>query len=228
MQKTAWWKMAVVALLGIAVIGVMQLKAKQAATERPGPDTVATAPGGDEGTAVTPPPAPIEEPVATPPVASTTIKAPAAPAHSTAPPPAPKTAAGKGTTTTTNPPAPKSAPKTAAATNAVPAAKVVPAPAPTPAPVKKATFIELGADKCVPCKMMQPIMEELRADYPETLKVVFHDVWKDPKMADKYGIQGIPTQILLDGDGKEIFRHSGFWPKDDIVAKFQELGIALK
>jgi thioredoxin 1 len=94
-------------------------------------------------------------------------------------------------------------------------------------PVKKATFIELGADKCIPCKMMQPIMDELRQEYPETLNIVFHDVWKDPKPAKQYGIRSIPTQVLLDGEGEEIFRHIGFWPKDEIVAKFKELGIEL-
>jgi len=75
--------------------------------------------------------------------------------------------------------------------------------------------------------MMQPVMDELRKEYPDTLTVVFYDVWKDPTMAEKYGVQTIPTQILLDGDGKEIFRHVGFWPKDELVAKYQELGINL-
>ena len=94
-------------------------------------------------------------------------------------------------------------------------------------PAIKATFIELGADKCIPCKMMQPIMDELRREYPETLKVVFYDVWKDPAPADKYGIRAIPTQVLLDGDDNEIFRHVGLWPKEEIVTTFKELGIEL-
>ena len=97
----------------------------------------------------------------------------------------------------------------------------------TPAKVKKATFIGLGADECVPCKMMAPIRAELEQSYPDTLKVVFHDVWKDPSRGEKYEVRSIPTSIILDGDGKELYRHVGFWPKEDILAKFKELGIAL-
>lgn len=88
-------------------------------------------------------------------------------------------------------------------------------------------FLELGADKCIPCKMMQPILDELRAEYPGKLQVDFIDVWKNPKEADRYNVQGIPTQIFFDANGKEVFRHYGFYPKEDILAKFKELGIAL-
>jgi thioredoxin 1 len=88
-------------------------------------------------------------------------------------------------------------------------------------------FLELGADKCVPCKMMQPVLEELRREYPGKLQVDFVDVWKDPTQSQKYGILGIPTQILFDTHGNEVFRHSGFFPKDQILKKFEELGIAL-
>ncbi|MEI6156924.1 MAG: thioredoxin family protein, partial [Atribacterota bacterium] len=55
-------------------------------------------------------------------------------------------------------------------------------------------ILELGADKCVPCKMMQPILDELRKDYPGKLQVDFIDVWKEPAQAEKYAISGIPTQ----------------------------------
>jgi thioredoxin 1 len=88
-------------------------------------------------------------------------------------------------------------------------------------------FLELGADQCVPCKMMQPVLEELRREYPGKLQVDFVDVWKDPTQSQKYGILGIPTQILFDTHGNEVFRHSGFFPKDQILKKFEELGIAL-
>ena len=88
-------------------------------------------------------------------------------------------------------------------------------------------FLELGADKCVPCKMMQPILDELRKEYPGKLQVDFIDVWKEPAVSQQYGISAIPTQIIFDANGKEVFRHIGFFPKDKILAQFQELGIRL-
>ncbi|MCX5974430.1 MAG: thioredoxin domain-containing protein, partial [Coprothermobacterota bacterium] len=78
-----------------------------------------------------------------------------------------------------------------------------------------------------PCKMMQPILAELRQEYPGRLQVDFIDVWKNPEEAQRYQIQAIPTQLFFDQDGKEIFRHLGFYPKEDILARFAELGIDL-
>lgn len=88
-------------------------------------------------------------------------------------------------------------------------------------------FLELGADQCVPCKMMQPVLEELRRDYSGQLQVDFIDVWKDPKQSQQYAILSIPTQIIFDSQGKEVFRHIGFFPKDQILKKFKELGMSL-
>jgi thiol-disulfide isomerase/thioredoxin len=68
------------------------------------------------------------------------------------------------------------------------------------------TFIELGADRCIPCKAMQPIMKEIAETYADRVQVVFYDVWKDPEPGRKYGVQLIPTQVFVDQKGKEIFR----------------------
>ena len=86
----------------------------------------------------------------------------------------------------------------------------------------KVTFIELGADRCIPCKAMQPIMKEIAEEYAGQIQVVFYDVWKDPAPARKYGIQLIPTQLFIDGSGKEIFRHVGLFPKDEILKMLKE------
>lgn len=85
------------------------------------------------------------------------------------------------------------------------------------------TFIELGSVKCVPCKMMQPIMDDVEKEYP-SVKVVFHDVWTEAgrPYAEQYGIRGIPTQIFLDKNGKEYARHTGFFPKADLVKVLEE------
>lgn len=86
-------------------------------------------------------------------------------------------------------------------------------------------LIDLGAGKCVPCKAMAPILEELKTLYKERFEVVFIDVWQNPDAAKPYSINLIPTQIFFDRDGRELYRHEGFFAKDDILAKWKELGI---
>jgi thioredoxin 1 len=89
-------------------------------------------------------------------------------------------------------------------------------------------LVDLGADKCIPCKMMAPILEELKSQYQGKLEVVFIDVWEKPDEAKKYKINIIPTQIFYDAGGKELFRHEGFFSKEDILAKWNELGIDIQ
>jgi len=85
-------------------------------------------------------------------------------------------------------------------------------------------LIDLGADKCTPCKMMAPILEELRVTYDGEFAVVFIDVWKEPEAAREYGVSVIPTQLFLDASGRELFRHQGFYSREEILAKWTELG----
>ncbi len=102
---------------------------------------------------------------------------------------------------------------------AVPTAHTVPIGAGLP------RLVDLGASKCIPCKMMKPILDELTVQYKDRFEVVFIDVWENPKAADPYNINLIPTQIFFDKDGKEQFRHEGFFSKDNILAKWKELGV---
>jgi len=88
-------------------------------------------------------------------------------------------------------------------------------------------LVDLGADKCVPCKMMVPILAELKTQYTEKFSVEFIDVWKNSGAGVQYGVKVIPTQIFFAADGTELFRHEGFYAKEDILAKWQELGIEL-
>lgn len=83
-------------------------------------------------------------------------------------------------------------------------------------------LIDLGADKCIPCKMMAPILEELKKDYAGRMEVEFIDVWRHRDKAAEYGVQMIPTQIFYDASGKELFRRSGFIGREDILAKWRE------
>lgn len=86
-------------------------------------------------------------------------------------------------------------------------------------------LVDLGAGKCIPCKMMAPILEELKKTLAGTLDVQFIDVWENPEAGKKYGVNVIPTQIFYDAQGKELFRHEGFMGKEDILTKWKELGV---
>ncbi|NIA16625.1 MAG: thioredoxin fold domain-containing protein [Nitrospiraceae bacterium] len=88
-------------------------------------------------------------------------------------------------------------------------------------------LIDLGADKCIPCKMMAPILDELKKEYAGKMEVQFIDVWKNPGAGKEYGVQMIPTQIFYDASGEERFRHQGFFSKEDILMKWKELGVDL-
>jgi thioredoxin 1 len=89
-------------------------------------------------------------------------------------------------------------------------------------------MVDLGAGKCIPCKMMKPILDELRRDYKERFEVVFIDVWEKPDEAKKYKISIIPTQIFYDATGKELLRHEGFFSKEDILGKWKKFGINIE
>jgi thioredoxin 1 len=89
-------------------------------------------------------------------------------------------------------------------------------------------LVDLGAGKCIPCKMMKPILDELTQEYAGQFDVVFIDVWENREAGAKYGIRLIPTQIFYSAEDQELFRHEGFLAKKDILAKWKELGIALK
>jgi thioredoxin 1 len=97
----------------------------------------------------------------------------------------------------------------------------------TKEPVYNVTFIELGSVRCIPCQNMQPIMKSIREKYPTQVNVVFHDVWTEAgaPFAKQYGIEAIPTQVFLDKEGKEYFRHVGFFPEEELVKVLKQKGI---
>lgn len=89
------------------------------------------------------------------------------------------------------------------------------------------TFIELGSVNCVPCKMMQPVMKEIEEEFGDQVKVIFYDVWTEEGQpyGQKYGIRVIPTQVFLDKDGNEYYRHEGFFPKEEIIEILKMQGV---
>lgn len=114
------------------------------------------------------------------------------------------------------------------ASPSVPAAATEPREAQSPQPTDALPrLVDVGADKCIPCKMMAPILEELKKEHAGRLRVDFIDVWKNPSAGKTYGIKLIPTQIFYDASGQELFRHEGFFSKEDILAKWKEFGVDL-
>lgn len=93
--------------------------------------------------------------------------------------------------------------------------------------VPQATFVELGSVNCIPCKAMQPVMKEIEQSYGDQVKVVFHDVWtaEGKPYGEQYKIRAIPTQVFLDKDGREFFRHMGFFSTEEIVKVLEKQGI---
>jgi thioredoxin 1 len=91
----------------------------------------------------------------------------------------------------------------------------------------KVTFIELGSVRCIPCQQMQPVMDTIRVRYPSQVNLVFHDVWtqQGAPFADKYGVSAIPTQVFLDENGQEYFRHVGFFPLEELVKILNQKGV---
>jgi len=91
----------------------------------------------------------------------------------------------------------------------------------------KVTFIELGSVRCIPCKKMQPVMEKIEKEYGDQVKVIFYDVWtsEGKPYARKYKIRLIPTQVFLDKEGNEYYRHQGFFPYEELVKVLKQKGV---
>ena len=85
-------------------------------------------------------------------------------------------------------------------------------------------LVDVGADKCIPCIKMAPILDQLREDFSSKLEVKFVDAWKNREEAASYKVQMIPRQIFYAADGKELYRHTGFYGREDILGKWGELG----
>jgi thioredoxin 1 len=89
----------------------------------------------------------------------------------------------------------------------------------------KIVLIEIGSVGCIPCDKMRPVMARLAADYKGSLKVIFADVKKDSKLARKFKVFGIPTQVFLDKNGNEFHRHIGYYEYEEIAVVLKKAGI---
>jgi thioredoxin 1 len=89
----------------------------------------------------------------------------------------------------------------------------------------KVTMVDLGAKKCIPCKMMAPIMEKLEKAYEGNAEIIFIDVWENRKQAPRFNIRAIPTQIFFNENGEEVYRHVGFMDEKSIIRQMTKMGI---
>lgn len=93
-------------------------------------------------------------------------------------------------------------------------------------PVKgMVTMVDLGAKSCIPCKMMEPVLEKLERQYRGKAAIVFIDISVHRDAARRFGIRAIPTQIFFDKEGREVHRHLGFMSEKDIVAQLKKMGV---
>lgn len=88
-------------------------------------------------------------------------------------------------------------------------------------------LVDIGAESCIPCKLMAPILDELKNELQGKIVVQFLNLDMYPGLANEYKIKVKPTQIFYDAFGKEVFRHEGFFSKEDILSKWTELGVKL-
>ena len=88
------------------------------------------------------------------------------------------------------------------------------------------TMAEFGATGCIPCDMMQPILNNLRKKYPDKLNVVFVHVREEQILGARFGIRSIPVQVFFDRNGEEVFRHEGFLPESKITEVLSKMGVS--
>jgi thioredoxin 2 len=86
---------------------------------------------------------------------------------------------------------------------------------------KVPVLVDLWAPWCGPCRMVAPILEQLAAERAGRLKVVKVNVDELPQVSARYGVQGIPTLLLLEG-GREIARQVGAAPKAALIRWLDE------
>jgi len=77
-------------------------------------------------------------------------------------------------------------------------------------------LVDFYADWCGPCKMLAPILKQVKEELGDTIKIVKIDVDKNQSIASKYQVRGVPTMLLFK-DNKQLWRQSGVLPKNEII-----------
>lgn len=86
-------------------------------------------------------------------------------------------------------------------------------------------LLDFGANKCIPCKKMAPILAELTEEYEGRVVIKIIEVYQEQELTKVNGIRLIPTQIFFDAKNQEVYRHVGFMDKEQIKKVFDKMGV---
>jgi thioredoxin 1 len=89
----------------------------------------------------------------------------------------------------------------------------------------KPVLVDFGANSCLPCRQMRPVLKEVGTEYSEKARVLVIDAYKNQNLAQEYKVFMLPTLVFFDSKGKEAFRNVGIMEKEKIVAKLKEIGM---
>lgn len=85
----------------------------------------------------------------------------------------------------------------------------------------KPVLVDFFAEWCGPCKMMSPILKDVKDSLGDAVTIIKVDVDKNPQAAAAYQVQGVPTLIVFK-NGKPLWRQSGVVPKNGLINILQQ------
>ena len=86
-------------------------------------------------------------------------------------------------------------------------------------------IVEFGGEHCIPCRAMQPILQDLQAALGSKAKV--HNFWiqENPAVARRFRIMVMPTQVVFNPKGEEVLRHQGIFQAAEFHAALAKVGL---
>ena len=89
----------------------------------------------------------------------------------------------------------------------------------------KPVLVDFGANSCLPCRELRPVLKEIAAQHSEKAKILVIDVYKYQNLAREHKVLMLPTLVFFDSKGKETFRNVGIMEKEKIIGKLKEIGM---
>ncbi len=86
-------------------------------------------------------------------------------------------------------------------------------------------IVEFGGEYCIPCMKMQPVLQDLQVALEKKARI--HNFWiqQHPEVARQHRIMAMPTQVIFNPKGEEVFRHMGYFPPEAFHAELTRLGL---